>query len=64
MASGMSATVPPWEKSGNVTWVACRSCRGWFPVAVDLIERNTIKLVCPHCAEQFTAGEAADIRKP
>ena len=26
------STVRYWEKSGNVTWVACRFCRGWFPV--------------------------------
>jgi hypothetical protein len=60
----MSTPVPHWEKSGNVTWVACRSCGGWFPVAAELIERSTIKLACPHCAAQFLASEAADIRNP
>jgi hypothetical protein len=53
----MNTPIPHWEKSGNVTWVACPSCRGWFPVADELVELSTIQLVCPHCAAQFGARE-------
>jgi predicted RNA-binding Zn-ribbon protein involved in translation (DUF1610 family) len=60
----MNTPVPHWEKSGNATWAACRSCRGWFPVAAELVEQNTVQLVCPHCGDQFSASEAADTRKP
>jgi hypothetical protein len=64
MADRMSTPPPHWEKSGNVTWVACRVCRGWFPVAAELAEQNSVRLACPHCGEQFSAGDAADKRKP
>jgi hypothetical protein len=64
MADLMSAPIPHWEKSGNVTWVACPSCHGWFPVADELVELNTIQMVCPHCAARFGASQAADTRRP
>jgi hypothetical protein len=64
MADRMSTPVPHWEKSGNVTWVACRFCRGWFPVETELAEQHSFRLACPHCGEQFSAGDAADKTKP
>jgi predicted Zn finger-like uncharacterized protein len=62
MAGRMSA--PSWEKSGNVTWVACRSCRAWFPVAAELVEQDAVELVCPRCGDRFRSSASADIRKP
>lgn len=55
---------PSWEKSGNVTWVSCRSCKEWFPVDDQLVEQDQVELVCPHCAEEFSAVAAAEIRRP
>jgi hypothetical protein len=59
MARSMSPRTPHWEKSGNVTWVACRSCRDWFPVDPALIAMGTIDLVCPHCGDRFKPPEAS-----
>jgi hypothetical protein len=64
MADRMSTPPPHWEKSGNVTWVACWVCRGWFPVAAELAEQNSVRLACPQCGEAFSAGDAADKRQP
>ena len=55
---------PFWEKSGNVTWVSCRSCKGWFPVDDQLVEQDKVKLVCPYCGVQFSPGAAAEIIRP
>jgi hypothetical protein len=59
----MSTRPPDWEKSGNVTWVACRQ-NHWFPVAADLIALGTVELVCPHCGEQFLPKDARETIAP
>ena len=61
MASRVSPSVPSWEKSGNVTWVACPTCKGWLPVDPKLVASDTIKMVCPRCTAEFGSEEAAQI---
>jgi hypothetical protein len=60
----MNARPPDWEKSGNVTWVACPLEKHQFPVAAELIARAHIELVCPHCGAQFLPKDAAETIKP
>jgi hypothetical protein len=60
----MSASQPQWEKSGNVSWVACRECAAWFPVADALVESEAIELVCPHCGLRFKSKDAAAVQRP
>ncbi|MPZ58890.1 MAG: hypothetical protein GEU91_20845 [Rhizobiales bacterium] len=64
MAEHMNTPLPHWEKSGNVMWVSCRSCREWFPCAAELVSQNKIELVCPHCAACFKPADAADTMNP
>jgi hypothetical protein len=59
MAGRMSTRPPDWEKSGNVTWVACRPEKHWFPVAAELIGLGSVELVCPHCGAHFLPKDAA-----
>jgi hypothetical protein len=61
MAERMTSDVPHWEKSGNVTWVECPACSGWLPVDPKLVAMTTVKMICPHCAAQFSRDEAARI---
>ena len=58
MAGCMSTRPPDWEKSGNVTWVACRPEKHWFPVAAELIGLGSVELVCPHCGAQLVSYQA------
>jgi hypothetical protein len=61
MAERIDQRLPPWEKSGNVTWVECPACHGWLPVDPKLAVSTAIKLVCPHCAAEFASSEAPRI---
>jgi hypothetical protein len=61
MADRVGSSVPDWEKSGNVTWVECSGCHGWVPVDPKLVAAGTIKMVCPHCASEFTSAEAVRV---
>lgn len=60
MAERMIPTVPSWEKSGNVTWVECPGCHSWLPVDPKMIA-GSAKMICPHCASEFTSAEAPRI---
>ena len=64
MAERITSPVPHWEKSGNVTWVECPSCRGWLPVDPKLVAMQAFKFICPHCAAEFTGSEAPRIISP
>jgi hypothetical protein len=57
-------TTPAWEKQGNVTWVSCPDCKGWWPVDPQLIERGDIDLACPHCQRRFKPADAAQVEAP
>jgi hypothetical protein len=64
MAYCMRARPPVWEKSGNVTWVACPPEKHWFPVAAELIALGNVELVCPRCGLHFLPQEAAETITP
>jgi len=51
-------------KPGNAIWVQCAACRGWFHVSEDLLAATQAKLHCPHCHEEFYAGEAGRVENP
>jgi hypothetical protein len=53
-----------WEKSGNVTWVACPPEKHWFPVAAELIALGNVELVCPRCGVHFLPQEATETITP
>lgn len=67
MAERVSAPVervPPggvFEKAGNTSWVRCAKCEGWFHVANQMLDTEGARMHCPHCHEEFTAGEAGRI---
>jgi len=60
----MTASQPQWEKSGNVSWVACGKCAHWFPVADALVNSEVIDLVCPQCGLRFKPKHAAAVQRP
>lgn len=55
---------PHWEKQGNTVWVSCPKCAGWFPVGPELLEMETVNLICPGCHEQFLPDAAAQVVEP
>ena len=49
---------PAGEKRGNTSWVQCRTCDNWWHATTDLIERETVKLHCPACHDEFVPADA------
>ena len=49
------------EKTGNSNWVQCPDCTQWFHVSSDLLEMETVPLVCPECAHSFPPDRAGEI---
>ena len=49
------------EKTGNSNWVQCPNCASWFHVSSDLLELETVPLVCPECANSFLPDHAREI---
>jgi len=41
-----------WEKVGNVIWMACPDCAGWFHISQRLASADEA-LVCPFCQSSF-----------
>jgi len=58
-----SRPVSPWEKSGNTSWVQCGQCDGWFHVSDAMLDDPAMRMHCPACHHEFTAGDAKRVAR-